>query len=103
MIYYHLIKQLNMTAFKEDLRWDLVTGLLSVSGGGGSREWKWKGKTSRWEEEPGNVKTPLVCRGAQAFCYFNQVINVVYSLANNIKRTAFPANPSKLLQGFSST
>lgn len=21
MIYYHLIKQLNMTAFKEDLRW----------------------------------------------------------------------------------
>ena len=41
MIYYRLIKQLNMTAFKEDLRWNLVTGLLSAEGGrmmsGGSR------------------------------------------------------------------
>lgn len=33
--------------------------------GEGRGEWNWKEKKSRWEEEPGNVNTPLVCRGAQ--------------------------------------
>lgn len=42
-------------------------------------------------------KYPIKVLGFSAFCYFNQVINVVYGPAKNKKRAGFAANLSELL------